>query len=162
VIPKWARAVLEKLELPGYQVMRWSREDGVYKNPHEYSPLSLATTGTHDTETMRVWWETAPQWEREAVVRTFPELKGFDPSPAFRPEVHEALVAAMMNAKSDYAVICWQDIFGDPERINLPGTVGPHNWTWRMATPVEELLSRDETRRAAEWLAGLTVTGGRA
>jgi 4-alpha-glucanotransferase len=162
VIPKWARAVLEKLELPGYQVMRWAREDGVYRNPHQYPALSLVTTGTHDTETMRAWWETAPHWEREAAVRTFPELSGFDPGPNFSPQVHEALVAAMMNANSDYAIIPWQDVFGTTERVNLPGTVGPHNWTWRMAEPVEDLLTRDDTRSAAEWLAGLTVTGRRA
>jgi 4-alpha-glucanotransferase len=162
VIPRFARNVLETLELPGYQVMRWAREDGVYRDPHQYPALSLVTTGTHDTETMRVWWETAPAWEREAAVRTFPELRGFDPSPSFGPQVHEALVAAMMNARSDYAVIPWQDVFGDSERINLPGTVGPHNWTWRMAAPVEDLLTRDDTRAAADWLAGLTVSGGRA
>lgn len=162
VIPRFARAVLEALELPGYQVMRWSREDGVYKDPHQYPALSLVTTGTHDTETMRVWWETAPSWEREAVTRTFPELRGFDAGPAFTPQVHEALVAAMMNANSDYAIIPWQDVFADSERINLPGTVGEHNWTWRMAPPVEDLLTRDDTRAAADWLAGLTVSGRRA
>lgn len=162
VIPKFARNVLDALELPGYQVMRWARADGVYRDPHAYPALSLVTTGTHDTETLRAWWETAQSWEREAVVRTFPELAGFDPGPNFRPELHEALVRAMMNARSDYAIIPWQDVFGSSERINLPGSVGPHNWTWRMAPPVEELLTRDDTRAAADWLAGLTVGGGRA
>lgn len=162
VIPKFARRVLEALELPGYQVMRWSREDGAYQDPHAYPALSLVTTGTHDTETLRVWWETAAQWERDAVCRTFPELRGFPPTPEFRPEVHEALMRAMMHSGSDYAIVPWQDIFGSPDRVNLPGTVGEHNWTWRMEPKVEELLSRDDTTSAADWLAGLTASGGRA
>lgn len=162
VIPKFARKVLDALGLPGYQVMRWAREESVYRDPHAYPELSLVTTGTHDTDTLRVWWETAAPWERETVCRTFPELKGFKPDPAFRPEVHEALVSAMMNARSRYAVIPWQDIFGERDRVNLPGTMGEHNWSYRMGPPVEELLVREDTVAAADWLAGLTVTGQRA
>lgn len=163
VIPRFARDVLASLGLPGYQVMRWSREDGVYRDPRHYPEVSLVTTGTHDTETLRAWWEGAPQWEREAVCRTWPELWRFSPPPtAFGPEVHEALLRAALNSQSALCVLPWQDVFGEAERVNTPGTVGDHNWCYRMKQDVEDLPQADEARRAAEWLARLTREGRRA
>jgi 4-alpha-glucanotransferase len=163
VIPRFARDTLARLSLPGYQVMRWSREDGVYRDPRHYPEVSLVTTGTHDTETVRAWWEGAPDWERQAVCHTWPELWRFSPPPtAFGPDLHEAMLRAALNAQSAWCILPWQDIFGEAERVNTPGTVGPHNWSYRMRTEVEVLPSRDDTRRVAEWLGRLTREGRRA
>jgi 4-alpha-glucanotransferase len=161
VIPRFAREVLAELKLPGYQVMRWSRADGVYQNPHHYPPVSLVTTGTHDTETLKAWWENAQGWERETVVRVFPELSSITPAPAFTPQVHEALLRAALNASSELCVLPWQDVFGEAERVNLPGTVGAHNWVYRMGPLAEELLAREDTQATAAWLAGLSQQGNR-
>jgi 4-alpha-glucanotransferase len=158
----FVRRTLDALELPGYRVMRWAREDGVYANPRQYPAVSLVTTGTHDTEMLREWWQTAQQWEREAVCRTFPELhRFFPPGAGWNSELHEALLAAAENASSNLCVIPWGDVFGETERINLPGTMGPHNWGYRMRTPVEQLLKDPEAMAAAALLARLTVAGGR-
>ena len=156
VIPRFARDTLARLKLPGYHVMRWSREDGVYRDPRHYAEISLVTTGTHDTETLRTWWLNADPWEREAVCRTWPELKRFVSPPPFGPELHEALLRAALNAQSGWCVLPWQDVFAETERVNTPGTVGPQNWTYRMRVDVEELLTREETVRVADWLARLT------
>lgn len=163
VIPRFARDTLARLGLPGYQVMRWSREDGIYRDPRHYPEVSLVTTGTHDTETMRQWWETMAAWEREAVGRTWPELSGFTPPPVnFSPEIHEALLRAALNANSRWCILPWQDVFGEAERVNTPGTVGDHNWAWRMGPEVEEMLGIPEVKRTAEWLARLCREGRRA
>jgi 4-alpha-glucanotransferase len=163
VIPRFARDTLARLSLPGYQVMRWAREDGVYRDPRHYPEVSLVTTGTHDTETLRAWWENAPGWEREAVGRTFPELWKFSPPPAaFGPDVHEALLRAALNSQSAWCILPWQDLFGEAERVNTPGTVGPHNWSYRMKVELEQLLTREDTRRVADWLGRLTREGRRA
>ncbi|MBL8921421.1 MAG: 4-alpha-glucanotransferase [Myxococcaceae bacterium] len=163
VIPRFARDTLAKLGLPGYQVMRWSREDGIYRDPRHYPEVSLVTTGTHDTETMRAWWEGAQPWERETVCRVWPELWRFNPPPAtFGPEVHEALLQAALNAQSAWCILPWSDVFAEAERVNTPGTVGPHNWSYRMKPTVESLLTRDDTVRTAAWLARLTREGRRA
>jgi 4-alpha-glucanotransferase len=162
VIPRFARDTLAKLGLPGYQVMRWSREDGVYRDPRHYPEVSLVTTGTHDTDTLRGWWATTQPWERDAVCRTWPELSKFNPPPhEFNHELHEALLRAALNAQSAWCVLPWQDIFGEAERVNTPGTVGNHNWTYRMRLEVEQLTTNPETRRVAEWLARLTREGRR-
>lgn len=162
VIPRFVRAVLEALQLPGYKVMRWAREDGIYQHPHHYPPVSLVTTGTHDSETLREWWMISLPWEREAVCRTFPELNSFQPPPAdFTPELHEALLRAALNASSGLCVLPWQDVFGEVERVNLPGTVSDANWTYRMKPEAEVLSSREDTARAALWLKRLTLEGRR-
>lgn len=162
VIPPFVRSVLEALKLPGYKVMRWARDDGTYQHPHHYPAVSLVTTGTHDSETLREWWTVAAHWEREAVCRTFPELHAFQPPPAeFTPEVHEALLRAALNASSGLCILPWQDVFGEAERVNLPGTVSDRNWSYRMRLEAEDLAGREDTARAALWLKRLTVEGRR-
>lgn len=162
VIPRFARDTLARLGLPGYQVMRWSREDGVYRDPRHYPEVSLVTTGTHDTDTLASWWGTTQPWEREAMCRTWPELAKFTPPPTeFNHELHEALLRAALNSQSAWCVLPWQDLFGETERVNTPGSVGDHNWSYRMRLEVEQLGANPESRRVAEWVARLTREGRR-
>ena len=162
VIPRFAKDVLASLGLPGYQVMRWSREDGVYRDPRHYPEVSLVTTGTHDTETLRGWWEGTTDWEREMACRTWPELSGFQPPPKeWSPEVLEALLRAAMNAQSQTCIFPWQDVFGEAERTNTPGTMGPHNWAYRMRAEVQSLASDEVLQRTANWLTRLAHEGRR-
>ena len=163
VIPRFARDVLAELGLPGYQVMRWSREDGVYRDPRHFPEVSLVTTGTHDTETLRQWWEGSSDWEREAIANLWPELKAFPrPVPAtWSFEVHEALLRAAMNAQSAHAIFPWQDLFGETARTNTPGTMGPENWSYRMTPEVQTLGTDAALQRAANWLTRLAHEGRR-
>ncbi len=162
VIPPFVRSVLDALQLPGYKVMRWAREDGVYADPRQYPAVSLVTTGTHDSETLREWWGICESWEREAVCRVFPELNPFQPPPAeFTPPLHEALLRAALNSGSGLCVLPWQDVFGEAERVNLPGTVSDANWTYRIKPEAEDLSSREDTARTGSWLKQLTVAGAR-
>ena len=70
VIPDFVRETLARLEIPGYKVLRWEREwdvDGKpFKDPAAYPSNSVATSGTHDTETLGEWWDEAPIEERRA------------------------------------------------------------------------------------------------
>jgi 4-alpha-glucanotransferase len=161
VIPPWVRQILSRLGLPGYRVMRWERDDGVYRNPHEYPEVSLATTGTHDTEPMAEWWDVATEAERTALARAWPEFQGVSPTKEFTPEVHRALLAAALNSKSNLCVLPWQDILGTRDRINLPGTMSDSNWAYRITQPVDRLLEEEETRTAAEKVAWLTASARR-
>jgi len=162
VIPKFAREVLKKLQLPGYRVMRWERDEAVYRDPHGYPEISLATTGTHDTETLREWWETAADWERLAMAKAVPELATLPPvTKAFTPELHEALLAGTLGSASNLAVIPWQDVLGSRDRVNLPGSMTDVNWAYRMDCTNEELLQREDTLRAAALMSRLTTASGR-
>lgn len=157
VIPRFARDSLAQLGLPGYQVMRWAREDGVYRDPHHYPECSLVTTGTHDTDSLKNWWTTAESWEREAATRSWMELRSLGtPGAEFTDHVHEALIRAALNARSTWCILPWSDIFGITDRINVPGTMSSDNWTFRIPLETEQLLVDKNARYRAEWLARLT------
>jgi len=157
VIPPFVRKTLTALAVPGYRVLRWEKDDRVFRNPHDFPAVSLVTTGTHDTETLREWWESTTEAERAAAAKAWPELAGLQPLPStFTPELHRRLLAVAEQATSDLCVLPWQDVTGETERINLPGSVQDANWAYRLEVPVQELLQRAETREAADRLRELS------
>ncbi len=156
VIPDWVRETLMRLGLPGYKVMRWERDGHTYRDPHAYPAVSLATTGTHDTDTVAEWWEGTSQGEHEAVAHSWPEFRGVELSNQMTPRIHEALLAAAENSGSDLVLLPWQDVLGTRDRINLPGSMSDANWAYRIAWNTSELLSRPESRKAAALMSRLT------
>ena len=50
---------LARLNVPGFRVFRWERfwhlPDQPFRDPAEYPVISVATSGTHDTESMAAW-----------------------------------------------------------------------------------------------------------
>ena len=74
-----------------------------------------------------------------------PSLRCGRPRPTFTAEVHHALLQTAETAGSALCVIPWQDVLGQRDRINLPGTVQDANWSYRIAHPVEELLAQPDT-----------------
>jgi 4-alpha-glucanotransferase len=149
------------MRLPGYRVLRWERDEAIYRNPHGFPPVSLVTTGTHDTETVAEWWEGATEEERQATARAYPELQGVPVTREFTPALHRALLASALQAGSNLCVLPWQDVLGTRDRINLPGSMSDANWSYRISQSVEELLTTEQTRAAAEQLAHLTQAARR-
>lgn len=146
LIPPFVRASLRALGVPGYKVMRWERvNEGTaaetFAPPADYPELSLATTGTHDTDTLAQWWEEAPAGERTRMLRllALPAASARGAEVAF-DEVRDAMLAALYAAPSRLVIIPIQDLFGWRERINLPGTVGPGNWSWRLPLALEDMI----------------------
>ena len=92
--------------------------------------MSVATSGTHDTEPMVVWWGSAPRDERAAVLQ-IPSLRrrltdedvarALD-SQSLPHAVHEALLETLFASGSDILIVPIQDIFGWPDRINQHST----------------------------------------
>jgi 4-alpha-glucanotransferase len=162
VIPPFVRKTLAALQIPGYRVLRWEKDDQIYRNPHMFPEVSLVTTGTHDTETMREWWEALSEDERAAAAEAWPEFSAMRPPPdRFTPEVHLGLLATAESAASRLCVLPWQDVLGETERINLPGSFGDANWAYRISAPVEELEGREDVREATARLRTVTQAAGR-
>src|SRR5262249_3787563 len=74
VIPPFVRETLARLGIAGYKVMRWEKENWDspqerFIDPARYPEVSLATTGTHDTETLTEWWRDAPEADRNDLVQ---------------------------------------------------------------------------------------------
>ena len=146
VIPPFVRASLSALGVPGYKVMRWEKiNDGTpaeaFVPPAEYPETSLATTSTHDTDTLAEWWDAAPADERArmlALLMPAPAATQDAEKIAFE-QVRDAMLAALYASPSRMVMIPIQDLFGWRERINLPGTVGRANWSWRLPLVIEDL-----------------------
>ncbi|MEQ1512078.1 MAG: 4-alpha-glucanotransferase [Lysobacteraceae bacterium] len=92
--------------------------------PHNWGRNFVAYTGTHDNHTVRGWWDTANEHER-AYAGSY--------LPAHQNDVHWAMIRACCNSVANMAVCQLQDVLGLglEHRMNTPGTVGDHNWTWR-------------------------------
>jgi 4-alpha-glucanotransferase len=145
VIPPFVHASLDTLGVPGYRLMRWQKADeGTPQErfvlPSAYPELSLATTATHDTTTLAAWWDELPRAEREQMLRML-KIGSADAATVPFEVIHERMLAALYSAASKLVVVPLQDLLGWRGRINLPGTVGPANWSWRMPVDVEEALT---------------------
>jgi 4-alpha-glucanotransferase len=165
-IPDFVRESLARMRVPGYKVLRWERywnvEGKPFMDPASYPEVSLATSGTHDTETLAGWWDAASAAERTAAMRwTALQRAGCDPSAPFDDRLRDALLQTLYEAGSGLAVVPIQDIFGWRERINTPAVVDDVNWTWRMPWPVDDLTSEPLPRERAGFLRQLSAASGR-
>jgi 4-alpha-glucanotransferase len=112
----------------------------------------VATTGTHDTETLAVWWQTADAVEREAALTVAAtawrdQVPPVDAGDALPPAARDALLEAMFASASNLLTLPIQDVFGWPDRINVPALIDDTNWTWRLPWPVDSI---DDQPEAAE------------
>ncbi len=146
VIPAFVTETLAALDVPGYKVLRWLRDGERFVDPATYPECSIATTGTHDTDSLAAWWgELAPS-ERRALL----DLLSADEAPGavLGDELRRAILGRLYASPSRMVILPVQDLFGWPQRINTPATVGGDNWRYRLPVAVER-MSSDE-RIAAE------------
>ena len=146
-VPDVVRQSIARLGVPGYKVLRWEAGD-----PRTYPPLSVAMTGTHDTESLAVWWESLTPVEQQRV--------GIE-SPVFTAEVRDALLQLMLNAGSNLVLLPLPDVFGWRDRINLPATISETNWTYALPWPVDRMLAEPDAAERADRLTEWSYRTGR-
>lgn len=131
-------ALREEIDLPGMTVV--ARVSDV-----DWRTDSVLYSSTHDSDTLVGWWQ---RWGKE----NQPQLAGGAVSP---DDEHRALLQTILSVENHLVIIPAQDILGlgSDARMNRPGTVGPHNWTWQLDRPLDDAQ--------ADWLADLTRTAGR-
>jgi 4-alpha-glucanotransferase len=157
-VPDFVRASLVRLGIPGYRVQRWEKtwETGGdrFRDPASWPALSVATTGTHDTDTIADWFDGLEPQERAQLLE-LPRMAAIKARGAVRfdDEVRDALLELVYAAGSDLLLLPFQDLFGDRERINVPGTVNEVNWTWRMPTTLAALACDPRPRDRLRSLA---------
>ena len=161
VVPDFVRESLARMEVPGMKVMRWERqwetEGQVFKDPASYPPVSVAISGTHDTETMAEWWERADGIERTAAVQLAPLVEAaILTDEMYSDRLRDALLTALYHSGSDLLLMPVQDIFGWTERINTPAVVSKENWSWRLPWPVDRMRDESDAMERAEFLERLS------
>jgi 4-alpha-glucanotransferase len=166
VIPGFVRDTLERLEIPGYKVLRWERawdETGKpFRDPAAYPLASVATSGTHDTEPLAAWWDEAPIDDRRALASIVCMVPpGCDPESAFDDTVRDAILQALYASASDIVLLPIHDLFGWRDRINTPALINDENWTWRLPWPIEDLRQEYAGRERAVFTRTLAEKYGR-
>ena len=166
VVPDFVRESLTRLQVPGMKVLRWERqwdaEGKPFKDPATYPALSVAISGTHDTETLAEWWEKADGEERWRAVE-LPALHeaAILVDETYSPRLRDALLTTLFQSGSDLVLIPMQDIFGWADRINVPAVVSDENWCWRLPWAVNLLRDEDEAVDRAEFLQELSLDSNR-
>ncbi len=162
-VPDFVRASLARIAVPGYRVLRWERHwddpGQPFRDPAAWPALSVATTGTHDTEALADWYDGMPADERTAFL-ALPELAALRARGAerFDEGVGDAVLELVYRSGSDLLLIPFQDAFGMRERVNVPGTVTPENWTYRIP---RDLSALHADVRGRDRLRGLAAHAGR-
>lgn len=138
LIPPFVYEVLAEMNIPGYKVMRWEKtKAGAYTEPENYPRAGFATSSTHDNEPVADWWDTAEPAEKKLF---WTMVSGKKEKPPVFSKAREPILRKLLKAASSLVILPIQDIFGSKDRINTPGTMGVHNWTYKFPTPVEDLL----------------------
>jgi 4-alpha-glucanotransferase len=145
-VPDFVRASLARISVPGLKVFRWERhwhnEGQPFRRPAEYPELSVAVAGTHDTEPMMVWWDSATSEEKEKVRAVVPGAT----ADASCGAVRDALLEALYASASRIVLVPIQDIFGWRDRVNDPSVVADSNWVFRLPWPVDRMGDVPEAR----------------
>jgi 4-alpha-glucanotransferase len=125
-----AEVVALRLEMgmPGMRVIQFGFSDksAHMHLPHQYTPRSVAYTGTHDNDTTQGWWNTINEATRSAVEAYVGPV---DDRPVW------PLIRATETSVADLAIVPVQDLLelASEARMNTPA-VGAGNWAWRLAT----------------------------
>ncbi len=121
-------ALLQASGFPGMKLICFAfGGDGTHEFlPHNYGTNCVVYSGTHDNDTARGWWNAAPPHERR-YAGTYLACSASD--------VHWGMVRAAANSVAAMAIFPLQDVLGldTGHRMNVPGTLGDPNWTWRFA-----------------------------
>jgi len=118
-------ALRDQLGLPGMKILQFAFDKPTNPFlPHNYPANCVAYTGTHDNDTTRGWYATAPEVEKD-YFRRYTGRDGAD--------VSWDLIRLAWASVADLAIAPLQDVLdlGTEARMNLPGTA-QGNWKWRM------------------------------
>jgi len=122
------RQLLKKTGYPGMKVLEFAfctNEKSEYL-PHRYQTNCVVYTGTHDNDTVKGWYATMPEDEKEFLT----DYIGRDVD---EESVTWELIRLAMASVADTCIIPIQDFcnLGTDARINTPSTLGG-NWLWRI------------------------------
>lgn len=134
MIPDCVPEVMDALHILSLEIFRMPKTFGVeLQDPKNYPYLSVSTTGTHDMETLREWWETSHGQPCE-------------------PQTCRAIIEAHTCGNSMLTILPLQDWLSTDgklrapnpadERINIPSDPD-HHWKYRMHLTIERLLNED-------------------
>jgi 4-alpha-glucanotransferase len=167
-VPDFVRGSLARLGIPGLRVLRWERHwhaaGQPFRDPAQYPAVSVAASGTHDTETLIAWWKTASDDDRRKVneIQTVQRLSGqagiLDAPDA---SVRDVLLEALFASASGLVLLPIQDVFGWRDRINVSAAEAEGSWTFRLPWPSDRLHEEPEACERQATLRNWSIRHGR-
>ncbi|HYC02097.1 MAG TPA: malto-oligosyltrehalose trehalohydrolase [Azospirillaceae bacterium] len=173
-VPPGFREKMAEADVLSYRVVFFEQDmsKGDYAAPTDYPALALAMAGTHDLPTLRGWWNGTDialkdrlgllpgegERQKQDRLRARDRVKLIQAMRAegLLAEGEEKDVGALVRATHAFlarsaagiALVQLDDVTGEDDPVNLPGTDREHpNWRRKLSRPLED-LARD--RRLAE------------
>ena len=166
MVPACVPSVMEELGILSLEVQRMPKNPKItFGHPANYPYMSVATPSSHDTSTIRGWWEEDPGRSQ----RFYNENLGNHGASPYEcsPEIVRQIIVQHLYSPSMWAIFPIQDLLGmdkvlrfpnpHAERINNPGNPN-HYWRYRMHLNLGDLPAKTEFNRM---LKGLIRDSGR-
>ena len=152
MVPACVKDVMQQLNILSLEVQRMPKQYGAtFVNPKDNPYLSVDTTSTHDTSTIRGWWEE----NGELTNRFYREMLGHhEGAPYFaEPWVCKEIIQQHLDSSSMWVIIPIQDYIAmdgefrwdqtQREQINIPANP-KHHWCYKMHQSLESLNERQD------------------
>ncbi|MFA6126626.1 MAG: 4-alpha-glucanotransferase [Bacteroidales bacterium] len=162
MVPACVPSVMNELGILSLEVQRMPKNPKmVFGHPADYPYLSVATPSSHDTSTIRGWWEEDSRRSQ----RFYNENLGNQGASPFEctAEIVRQIITQHLYSPSMWAIFPIQDLLGmdeklrypnpHAERINNPGNPN-HYWRYRMHLNLEDLPGESEFNRQLRQLIG--------
>ena len=117
----------DQFQLAGIHVLRfaWNTDSSNHYLPHHHKTNSVVYTSTHDTNTVRGWWEDRATEHEKRMLQTYVSKSRVEPT--------TEMIELALHSRANTAIIPLQDLLnlGTDSRMNTPGTDQSQNWSWR-------------------------------
>ncbi|MEO1021677.1 MAG: 4-alpha-glucanotransferase [Bacteroidota bacterium] len=144
-ITKGVEELRDRYDFPGMKIIQFAFDSDAQNVflPHNYPQNSVTYSGTHDNDTARGWYDTAPGVEQHRA-RVYAQSDG--------NQIHWDFIRMGMFSVADQAIFPLQDYLGldGTHRMNTPGTV-QNNWLWRYTPDMLENLDKGRITEYIEW-----------
>ncbi len=180
-VPEGFHDMLEQSGIHGMRVLWFERDAQTgFVPPRGWGSTDVAMTSTHDLPTVAGWWKGSdidirhqhgrlgegvdPAAVRQEREQDRPRLwnafvrehvgEGSVPSPEDTDRVVDAAVRFIAKTEVPLSLIPLEDLLGQVEQPNLPGTISEHpNWRRRLPVPADTVLENEAVARRIEFVA---------
>ncbi|MFN8615040.1 MAG: 4-alpha-glucanotransferase [Vampirovibrionales bacterium] len=164
-VPPEITGAFERWGVLSYKLLLFEREGQQFVLPQHYPSRALAAFSTHDLPTLPGFWQGEDIQVRQSL-GLYPNQAMVEEDRSRRPAEKQALIEALHTAglwpdhqvpeawsnalgaavqqylaktPCQLLVLQLEDVMGDPQQANVPGTVDEHpNWQHKIRVPIEQ------------------------
>lgn len=140
VLPKSIQEVLTSMELLSLEVVRMPKQLGSpFLRPEQIPYLSVLTTGTHDMPSLRAWWTTMTNEEKQDLAELYHFYDDVSPKGLVKALVKMGNLLLILPLQDWFVLTGYADhIAPQEEQINHPENP-KQIWQYRMPATIDQL-----------------------